>query len=138
MFEEGGWSVFRTPLIWYKRNGMRAPWPEYGPQRKYETILYATKGKRPVLKKAGDVLDYPPDINLGHAAQKPVALFEDLLRRSCHPGDTVLDPFAGTGTIFPAAHVLKCRATGVELDQASYGIAVKRLEQLKAQKELGL
>ena len=138
MFEEGGWSVFRTPLIWYKRNGMRAPWPEYGPQRKYETILYATKGKRPVLKMAGDVLDYPPDINLGHAAQKPVALFEDLLRRSCHPGDTVLDPFAGTGTIFPAAHVLKCRATGVELDQASYGIAVKRLEQLKAQKELGL
>ena len=137
-FAAGGWSVFRTPFIWLKRGGMRAPWPDQGPQRKYETLLYAVKGKRPTLKLAGDVLDFPPDSNLGHSAQKPVALFEELLRRSCHPGDTVLDPFCGTGTIFPAAHALKVRATGIEMDQASYGIAVKRLEQLKAQKELEL
>ena len=133
---EAGWSVFRTPLIWYKRSGMRAPWPDQGPQRKYETILYAVKGKRPTIKLAGDVLDFPPDSNLGHSAQKPVDLFAELLRRSCHPGDAVLDPFCGTGPIFPAAHMLKCRATGVELDQASYGIAVARIEKLRAQKEL--
>ena len=36
---------------------MRAPWPDSGPQRKYETLLYAVKGKRPVLKMAGDVLE---------------------------------------------------------------------------------
>jgi len=131
-----GWWVFRTPLIWYKRTGMRAPWPEYGPQRRYETILYAVKGKRPVTKLLGDVLDYPSDSNLGHAAQKPVALFKDLLSRSVHPGDTVLDPFMGTGTIFAAAHDLKCKATGIEIDTASYGIAIKRLEQLKMQGEL--
>ena len=117
---------------------MRAPWPEHGPQRKYETILYAVKGKRPTLKLAPDVLDFPPDSNLGHAAQKPVALFEELLRRSVQPGNSVLDPFMGSGTIFAAAHVLKCRATGLELDQASYGIAVKRIEGLKAQQELDL
>ena len=135
---EAGWWVFRTPLIWYKKTGARAPWPENGPQRKYETILYAVKGKRTTLRMAGDVLDFPPDANLGHAAQKPVALFEDLLRRSVLPGNSVLDPFCGTGPIFPAAHALKCRATGVELDQASYGIAVKRIEDLKAQLELDL
>ena len=133
-----GWWVFRTPLIWYKKSGARAPWPEHGPQRKYETLLYAVKGKRTTLRMAPDVLDYPPDFNLGHAAQKPVALFEDLLRRSCLPGNSVLDPFCGTGTIFPAAHAIKCRAVGVELDQASYGIAVKRIEGLKAQQELDL
>jgi len=137
-FIVAGWWVFRTPLIWYKRSGMRAPWPEHGPQRKYETILYAVKGKRPTLKMGGDVLDYPPDTNLGHAAQKPVALFEDLLRRSVLPGNSVLDPFAGSGTIFPACHALKCRATGIELDTASYGIAVKRIEGLRAQQELDL
>ena len=135
---ESGWWVFRTPLIWYKKSGMRAPWPENGPQRKYETILYAVKGKRTTLKMAADVLDYPADSNLGHAAQKPVALFEDLLRRSVLPGNTILDPFMGTGTVFEAAHRLKCRATGVELDQASYGIAVERIERLKAQGELDL
>lgn len=133
-----GWWVFRTPLIWLKRSGSRAPWPENGPQRKYEIILYAVKGKRTTLRMAGDVLDYAADSNLGHSAQKPVALYEDLLRRSVLPGNTVLDPFCGTGPIFPAAHASKCRATGVELDTGSYGLAVKRIEQLKAQKELDL
>lgn len=135
---EAGWNCFRTPLIWYKKSGMRAPWPEQGPQRKYETILYAVKGKRSILKMAGDVLDFPPDSNLGHAAQKPVALFQELLSRSVLPGNTVLDPFMGTGPILEAAHALKCRATGIELDAASYGIAIKRLERIKAQQELDL
>lgn len=136
LMEISGWWVFRTPLIWHKPTAMRAPWPEHGPQRKYECILYAVKGKRPVLKMAADLVAFPPDTNLGHAAQKPVALFSDLLKRSVRPGDTVLDPFMGSGTIFPAAHELKCAATGVEMDTASYGIAVKRIEGLKAQLEL--
>lgn len=137
-FAAAGWSVFRTPLIWYKKSGMRAPWPFEGPQRKYETLLYAVKGKRPTLKMGGDVLDFPPDGNLGHAAQKPVALFQELLSRSALPGHAVLDPFCGSGPIFEAAHALKVKATGIELDQTSYGIAVKRLERLRAQGELDL
>ena len=135
---DAGWQTFRTPLLWYKKNVMRAPWPAGGPQRKYETILYARKGDRPVLKMAGDVLEFNADENLGHAAQKPVALFQELLTRSCNPGDSVLDPFCGSGPIFPAAHALKCRATGIELDTSAYGIAVKRIEALKAQGELAL
>jgi DNA modification methylase len=87
---------------------------------------------------AGDVLDFPADTNLGHAAQKPVALYRELLSRSCLPGQLVLDPFCGSGPIFPAAHELKVRATGIELDQGSYGIAVKRVESLKTQNELDL
>jgi len=137
-FSAAGWSVFRTPLIWYKKSGMRAPWPESGPQRKYETILYAVKEKRPILKMLGDVLDYPPDTNLGHAAQKPAALFEDLLRRSCLPGNSVLDPFCGSGPIFAAAHALKVRAVGIEMDQASYGISLGRINKLREQAELDL
>ena len=137
-FGDAGWQVFRTPLFWYKKSGMRAPWPEWGPQRKYETIMYAIKGKRPILKMLGDVLDYPPDANLGHAAQKPVALYADLLSRTCLPGQAVLDPFCGSGPILAAAHGMKVRATAIEMDQASFGIAVARLNQLKAQGELDL
>lgn len=137
-FAAAGWSVFRTPLIWYKKSGMRAPWPEQGPQRKYEIILYAVKGKRPILKMGGDVLDFAADTNLGHAAQKPVALYQELLSRSILPGQSVLDPFAGSGPIFPAAHALRARATGIERDSASYGSAVQRIQALKAQAELDL
>jgi DNA modification methylase len=131
MFAAAGWTCFRTPLIWYKKHGARAPWPQEGPQRKYETILYAVKGKRPVTKMAGDVLEFGPDSNLGHGAQKPVALYRELLLRSVRPGDRVFDPFAGTGPIFEAANDLKCIATGIELDQGNFGIIVKRIQGLK-------
>lgn len=137
VFEEAGWWVHRTPLIWFKPSASRLPWAEkdglgpWGPQRKYELILYAVKGKRPVMKIAGDVITAQPDANLGHAAQKPVSLFRELLSRSAKPGDSVLDPFCGTGPIFPAAHELKVKATGIELDATSYGIALGRLKELK-------
>lgn len=133
MFAEAGWTVFRTPLIWYKRHGARAPWPFWGPQRKYETILYAMKGRRNILRSAGDVLDFGPDTQLDHSAQKPVGLYQELLSRTCLPGDTAIDPFCGTGTIFPAAHALKVRAVGIENDATFYGIAVKRIEILAAE-----
>lgn len=128
---DAGWDVFRTPLIWYKPSSFRTPWPDRGPQRKYELFLYATKGGRKVNKLLPDVLTYQPDTNLGHAAQKPVDLFVDILARSVRPGDTVLDPFCGTGPIFPAAHKLKCAAIGIELDTGAYAIAAKRIEGLK-------
>lgn len=130
MFTGVGWRVFRTPLIWYKKNGQRAPWPQQGPQRKYETILFAVKGDMPVTKIYGDVLEYMSDENLGHSAQKPVALYQDLLNRSVTPGMRVLDTFCGTGPVIPAAHNLKCYATAVEKDPASYAIAYQRLKGL--------
>lgn len=126
-----GWRVFRTPLIWHNPTANRAPWPEHGPHRKYQCILFAIKGQKPVTKLYPDVITFPSDPNLGHHAQKPVALYTDLLRRSVSPGDSVLDPFAGSGPIFPAAHGLKCLATGIEMNGAAAGIALKRLGQLK-------
>jgi len=126
-----GWKCFRTPLVWYNPSSQRAPWPQNGPHRRWQMCLYAMKGERPVLKLASDMVTYASDQNLGYSAQKPVDLYRDLLSRSCRAGDSVLDPFAGTGTIFPAAHSMKVRATGIEIDSTAYGIAVKRLEELK-------
>jgi DNA modification methylase len=131
MFSKAGWKCFRTPFIWVNPTAMRAPWPEQGPQRKWQMILYCVKGNKPVTRLYSDVITYPSDPNLGHQAQKPVGLYSDLLRRSIRPGDAVLDPFCGTGTIYPACHEVKCKATGIELDEAAYGIAVQRLEALK-------
>lgn len=133
---ESGWSPFRTPLIWHKPNGSRAPWPDQGPQRKHELICYAVKGKKKVTRLYGDVLTYSADENIGHPAQKPVGLFLDLLRRSCGAGDLVLDPFAGSGPLIPAAHEMKCRATLIEQDPAAYALCIQRLDQLKSQPEL--
>ena len=125
-----GWKVFRTPLIWYKPGAYRTPWVLRGPRRTYECILFAIKGERNVNLLGDDVLEFPSDENQGHNAQKPVALFQELLARSARPGDRVLDLFCGTGPIFPAAHALKCAATGIELDLAFAGIAAQRIKEL--------
>jgi site-specific DNA-methyltransferase (adenine-specific) len=131
LFIQAGWRVFRTPLVWVNPGAMRAPWPEHGPQRKYQLILFAIKGNKPVTKLYGDVIQCPTDPNLGHPAQKPVALLNDLLRRSSRPGDSILDPFVGSGSLYPACHEAKCKATGIEMDEGACGIASKRLEELK-------
>lgn len=136
--EVEGWNCFRTPLVWVKPSASRLPWVDFGPQRKYELILYANKGRKPVTKIFPDVVSYNPDDNMGHNAQKPVALFVDLLKRSVAPGDTVLDPFAGSGPILEAAHELKCKAVAVELDPNPYAMCLKRLDRIKAQQELPL
>lgn len=125
------WRVFRTPLIWINPTAMRAPWPEHGPQRKWQMVLYAIKGNKKAIKLSPDVLTFPSDENLNHHAQKPVALYMELLSRSVRAGDSVIDPFAGSGPIFPAAHAIKVRATGIELDPAAAGIAAQRIKELK-------
>jgi len=125
-----GWNVHRTPLVNYKKDGARVPWVTRGPQRKWELVLYAEKGGKPVTRIYPDVIETKGDDNLGHGAQKPVELFINLLTRSVRPGDSVLDCFGGTGTILVAAHQLQCKATCVEQDPNYYGIAAKRLQAL--------
>lgn len=125
-----GWWVHRTPIVNFKRDGPRVPWPQHGPQRKWELVLYAVKGNRPVTRIYPDVIETHGDDNLGHGAQKPVELYTNLLTRSVRPGDSALDCFGGTGTIIPACHALKCKATYIEQDSNCYGLAVKRLKEL--------
>jgi DNA modification methylase/ParB-like chromosome segregation protein Spo0J len=125
-----GWYVFRTPIINYKPNSGRVPLPDQGPRRQYEICLYAIKGKKKVNAIYSDVIPTVLEENLTHGAQKPVELYENLLKRSVVPGNIVLDAFAGTGTIFPAAHKFQCKAVGLEMSPEYYGISVTRLNSL--------
>lgn len=127
-----GWKTFRTPLVWVNPSGMRAPWPDCGPQRKWQAILYGIKGKRPCTRILGDVLTYNSSTERAqHPARKPPELFVDLLQRSCRPGDSVLDPFCGGGSIFTAAQQCKVIGTGIEIDEGYYAMAANLLEELK-------
>jgi DNA modification methylase len=130
MMRKAGWYVFRTPLINVKAGSGRVPLPDKGPRRQYEICLYAIKGDKLTTGLYSDVIVTQADEQLGHGAQKPVALYIDLLKRSCRPGDWVLDSFSGSGTIFPAAQELKLIAVGVEQSQASFGKGVERLQSL--------
>lgn len=123
-----GWKTFATPLIWAKGNGM-LPFPDHGPRRTYECILYAWKGDRKTLMVKTDVIDISSVKKLKHGAQKPVALYCDLLSRSANAGDTVLDCFGGTGTILVAANRMRLTATYIEQKEESFNIGKLRADE---------
>lgn len=131
-----GWDVFRTPLIAYKQNSGRVPRPEHGPRRQYELVLYAIKGRKKVNHIYPDVIPCQGDENMGHGAQKPVALFQNLLQRSVRPGDRVLDSFAGSGPLLEAAANCQCYSVLIEAVPAYYGMILKRAERLSSQSNL--
>ena len=133
-----GWDVFRTPLIAYKLNSGRVPRPEHGPRRQYETILYAIKGDKTVNHIYPDVIPCQGDENMGHGAQKPVALFQNLLQRSVKPGDMVLDSFAGSGPLLEAAATSQVYSVLIEAVPTYYGLILKRAERLRAASTLAL
>lgn len=121
-----GWTPWHVPLIWDKSNGT-LPEPDYGPRRTYEMIIFLRKGKRKILQVMPDVLRYSAVQNKMHAAQKPLELLCDLMSRSILPGQTVLDPCAGSGSIFPAANMRKVIATGIEQVMINYLMAKERM-----------
>lgn len=122
------WYVWQTPLIWFKGTLGHAPQPDQGPRRSYEAILYANRGKRPVRKTGFDVLNYPSVSDKLHAAQKPPGLYKELLSWTCNPGNVVLDPCCGSGTVFEAVKGSEgWIAWGIELSPETANIARSRL-----------
>lgn len=61
-----------------------------------------------------------------HPTQKPVALYEYLIRTYTNPGETVLDICMGSGTTIVAAIQTGRNAIGIEKDKRYFEIAVKR------------
>jgi DNA methylase len=63
-----------------------------------------------------------------HPTQKPVALMSWCLRRAkVLAGETVLDPFMGSGTTGVACMRRRCHFIGVEKDERYFEIALKRI-----------
>ena len=128
VFRRAGWDVWQTPLIWIKNNGM-LPRPEHGPRRCYETILYGIKGGKKVNSVRSDTLIIPELARIQFGAEKPPALYQDLLRRSVLPGDEVLDCFAGAGPILPAANSCSVTATAIEMNEKKYNYMLLRVNE---------
>lgn len=62
-----------------------------------------------------------------HPTQKPVALFEYLIKTYTDENDLVLDSCCGSGTTLVAARNLNRQYIGIEKDKEYYETAVKRL-----------
>jgi site-specific DNA-methyltransferase (adenine-specific) len=81
------------------------------------------------MRRPVDVISYPrvPPNQLLHPNEKPVEVLVQLI--GCHAGETVLDPFMGSGTTLVAAKNLNRKSIGIEIEPKYCEIAVKRLRQ---------
>ena len=64
---------------------------------------------------------------IGHPAPFPVELPRRCIKLFSYVGDTVLDPFLGSGSTAIAAYKLNRKAIGVEIDEIYFRLAIKRI-----------
>jgi DNA modification methylase len=128
----GKWSTF---IIWAK-NTFTLGRADY--QRQYEPILYGwPEGQNRHWcgdRDQGDVWNIKkPQKNDLHPTMKPVELVERAIRNSSRPGDTVLDPFGGSGTTLIAAEKTGRIGWLIELDPKYVDVIVRRWQDWTGQ-----
>jgi len=112
--------------VWEKTN----PSPLHGEYIWTSSIeLFAIARKRQAKFNrfcASPVLRYPRGSSLRHPTEKPLGLMREIVESSTRPGDSVLDPFCGTGTTGEACCPDR-EFTGIELEKKYYKLSDRRL-----------
>ncbi|MEL6169823.1 MAG: site-specific DNA-methyltransferase [Pseudomonadota bacterium] len=150
--DAGFWIL--NDVIWRKTN----PMPNFRGKRltnAHETLIWAATGEGApytfnyeALKALNDDVQMRSDWTLplctgaerlkdndgekAHPTQKPESLLHRVLVGTTNPGDTVLDPFFGTGTTGAVAKMLGRHFIGIEREDKYRKIAEKRLSRVRA------
>ena len=151
MQDLGFWIL--NDVIWRKTN----PMPNFRGRRftnAHETLIWAAKSEKSKyrfnydsMKALNEDLQMRSDWFLplctgaerlkgadgqkAHPTQKPESLLYRVIMSSTNPGDTVLDPFFGTGTTGAAAKKLGRNYIGLEREQDYIDVAEKRIKSIK-------
>ena len=137
-------------VIWRKNN----PMPNFRGTRftnAHETLIWASKNKKSKytfnyqsLKCLNDDLQMRSDWTLPicngkerlkkkgkkiHSTQKPEALLHRIILATTNKGDTVFDPFLGTGTTAVVSKKLGRNYYGIEKDKIYFNAAKERIEK---------
>jgi site-specific DNA-methyltransferase (adenine-specific) len=120
--EEVGFRFWK-PLVWDKRRiGMG-----YHYRARYEFILFVEKGKRRLRDLSiADVIEQPR-IHRGYPAEKPNEVSQVLIEQSSEPGELVIDPFLGSGSVGVAAAALGRRFAGCDISSEALKLSKHRI-----------
>lgn len=155
---ENGFSGYKNtlaahyePLLWFSKgdgytyNEIREPY------KSTERLKYkVTKNGKvwtphPDGRLAGDVWSFPTlagrrfkDEKVDHPTQKPLSISERIVRHFSNEGDTILIPFAGSGSECVAAKKLGRNFIGFELNSDYIKIANDRLKSTAQQIEAAI
>lgn len=130
--ESAGFKMIRQ-IIWQKTNpvplNMRATYLS----NSREMAVVGVKVGKPTFNSKYDsgIYKYPIPRHKGkrqHPTQKPLELFEELVRKHSKDGDLVVDPFLGAGTTGVAAVRNFRRFAGCDIDANYVRISQERIQ----------
>ncbi len=127
-------SLFETGLlvqhgIWRKRNG-RPQFTGDSPGMGWEAIAFLHRSGKTRWNGGGKHGVYDiPKVEGHHPTQKPLKLIEHFVLDFSNPGDTIFDPFMGSGTTGVAALKLGRKFIGVEKHTHYFDVACRRIEE---------
>ena len=152
IFLDAGWR-YQTTIVWNEQNlSRRTAWGSWmSPTAPFVTapvemiaVFFKGEWRR---KREGRISDIERDeflawtlgtwhfhgenpAKVGHPAPFPTELPLRLIKLYSFVGDTVLDPFLGSGTTCVVAKGLRRRAIGVDVDEKYCAIAARRCRRL--------
>jgi DNA modification methylase len=146
---------FNSWISWHYTQGMGR---KVGFSPRHEDILYFTKSRNFLFNldsiripqkyfrsvnnmsgaNPGDVWEfshvhYSNPEREQHPTQKPEALLERIILASSNPGDSVLDPFVGSGTTCKVADILHRKWIGIDINPEYIAMSQRRITLLSRQ-----
>jgi site-specific DNA-methyltransferase (adenine-specific) len=142
-FTGAGWQLHQE-LVWVK-DSMVLGHSDY--HYRHETILYgwsagpgrSGRGRHRGSRWRGgndatSVFDIPrPKASRSHPTSKPVELVMTMLANSTNVGDSVYEPFAGSGSTLMACERLARRSLAIEIDPRYCDVVLRRWERFSGQ-----
>jgi site-specific DNA-methyltransferase (adenine-specific)/adenine-specific DNA-methyltransferase len=130
------------PVLWFSKSKNFTYIPIREPYKSVDRLKYKVikNGKtwtpNPAGKLAGDVWSFPvlagkrfEDERVEHPTQKPLSISNRIVQHFSNSGETILIPFAGSGTECVSAKLNNRHFIGFELNKEYIAIANKRLSE---------
>ena len=128
-----------TSSVYFNKDAVRIPYDEKTIQTYLKDNRYKDKVAREAHLRKGkyatNILRVPSlkgqsKEKLGHPSQKPRALIEKLVLSSSAEGDTVLDPFIGSGTTAAVCQTNQRNWIGIEKEESFVEMTRQRVEEV--------
>ena len=138
---DGVYEEFKQLIVWVKRAGSLGAF--YRSRHELICVFKSGRGKHInnfMMGETGryrtNVVEHPGCSTFSktrardladHVSVKPTAMIAEFLLDCSNPGDVVLDPFCGSGTLLLASAKVGRRGVGIELDPIYVDTALRRL-----------
>lgn len=136
---------YKTTGIWHKTNPLPRNKNLHFVNSTEAWVYFINKGKTGTFNNDNKLIhDFYESSVIGlnekkfgkHPTQKPIKLMEHFINILSNRGETVLDPFMGSGSTGVAAMANNRQFYGIEIDESYFQIALKRISNVLDNRKL--